>query len=217
MVIGGRAREAFDLNREPQANRERYDRVPWVDQFGRRGKMNEQVLLARRLVEAGVTFVTVVLSGYGNSATWDTHGNPVKTAYGGIESGLKPLLAPFDHLLSTLVEDLETRGLLDDTLVVALGEFGRSPKINKKTGRDHWKPVGCGVMAGGGMRHGQTIGSTDRHGGEIRSRPVRPGDIAATIYQHLDIPLGATYIDASGRPRYIVEQGEPIRELTRTA
>lgn len=213
MVLGGRARQAFDLTSEPQATRDRYERVPWIDQFGRRGKMNEQVLLARRMVEAGVTFVTVVLSAYGNSATWDTHGNPVKTAYGGVESGTKPLLAPFDHLLTTLVEDLEERGLLDDTLVVAVGEFGRSPKINKNTGRDHWKPVGCGVLAGGGFKHGQTIGATDRHGGEIASRPVRPGDLAATIYQHLAIPLDTTYVDASGRPRYIVERGEPICEL----
>jgi len=214
IVLGGRAREAFDLTREPQTVRDRYNRVAWIDQFGRNGKMNEQVLLARRLVEAGVSFVTVVLSGYGNSATWDTHGNPVKTAYGGIESGLKPLLAPFDHLLTTLVEDLDERGLLDRTLVVAVGEFGRSPKINNKTGRDHWKPVGCAVLAGGGLNHGQTIGATDRHGAEIRSRPVRPGDLAATIYQHMEIPLDTTYIDANGRPRYIVEQGQPIHELT---
>jgi len=213
IVLGGRAREAFDLQRESQSVRQRYERVPWIDQFGRRGKMNEQVLLARRLVEAGVTFVTVVMSAYGNSATWDTHGNPVKTAYGGVESGTKPLLAPFDHLLTTLVEDLEERGLLDTTLVVALGEFGRSPKINKNTGRDHWKPVGCGVLAGGGLRHGQTIGATDRHGGEIAARPVRPGDLAATIYRHLDIPLNTKYVDPNGRPHYIVEGGKPLAEL----
>ena len=213
IILGGRAREAFDLDREPQTIRDRYDSVPWIDQFGRRGKMNEQVLLARRLVERGVKFITVVLSAHGNSATWDTHGNPVKTAYGGIESGLKPLLAPFDHLLTTLVEDLEGRGFLQDTLVVAVGEFGRSPRINKNTGRDHWKPVGCAVLAGGGLKHGQTIGMTDRHGAAIRSRPVRPGDLAATIFQHMGIPLETTYVDLNGRPRYIVEQGEPIGEL----
>ena len=213
IVLGGGARRAFDLGRESQAVRDRYNAVPWIDQFGRRGKMNDQVLLARRLVEAGVSFVTVVLSAYGNSATWDTHGNPVKTAYGGIVSGLKPLLAPFDHLLTTLVEDLEVRGLLEQTLVVAVGEFGRTPKINSKTGRDHWNPVGCAVLAGGGLKHGQTIGRTDRHGAEIHSRPVQPGDLAATIYRHLDIPLDTTYPDANGRPRYIVENGEPIAEL----
>lgn len=213
IVLGGRAREAFDLSQEPQSVRDRYERVPWIDQFKVRGKMNEQVLLARRLVESGVSFVTVVLSAYGNSATWDTHGNPVKTAYGGIESGLKPLLAPFDHLLTTLVEDLSDRGLLDDTLVVAVGEFGRSPRINKNTGRDHWKPVGCAVLAGGGLNHGQTIGSTDRLGGEIHSRRVRPGDLAATIFQHMEIPLDTTWVDFSGRPHPIVEHGKPIREL----
>lgn len=213
IVLGGRARRAFDLMREPDAVRQKYDAVPWIDQFGRRGLMNQQVLLARRLVEAGVTFVTVVLSGKGNSATWDTHGNPVKVGYGGVVSGTLPLLAPFDHLLATLVEDLEQRGMLENTLVAALGEFGRSPKINKKTGRDHWKPVGCGVLAGGGLRHGQVIGGTDRQGGEIQSRPVTPGDLAATIYRHLEIPLETTYRDPAGRPRPIVPAGKPLHEL----
>ena len=212
VVLGGRARKAFDLSREPKHVRQRYNHVPWVDQFGRRGKMNDQVLQARRLVEAGVTFVTIVLSAYGNSATWDTHGNPVKSAYGGVESGTKPLLAPFDHLLATLVEDLQQRDLLDDTLVVALGEFGRSPKINKNTGRDHWKPVGCAVLAGGGLNHGRVIGKTDRHGGEISERPIRPGDIAATIYRHLNIPLTTTYTDPQGRPHFIAD-GKAIAEL----
>ena len=176
-----RARTAFDLDAEPESVRRRYNRVPWIDQFGRSGKMNDQVLQARRLVEHGVPFVTVVLSARGNSATWDIHGNPIKTAYGGVETGLKPLLAPFDHLLSTLIDDLEERGLLDDTLVVALGEFGRSPRINKNTGRDHWPAVGGGVLAGGGLSHGRTIGSTDRQGGSITSQKVEPADIAALL------------------------------------
>jgi len=213
VLLGGQARKAFDLDAEPESVRRRYNRVPWIDQFGRTGKMNDQVLQARRLVEHGVPFVTVVLSAYGNSATWDIHGNPIKTGYGGVETGLKPLLAPFDHLLSTLVEDLEERGLLEDTLVVAVGEFGRSPRINKNTGRDHWPAVGGGVLAGGGLAHGQTIGSTDRQGGSITSQSVSPADIAATIYRHLDIPLETTYVDAAGRPRFIVESGRPIDEL----
>ena len=212
-VLGGRARSAFDLDAEPESVRRLYNRVPWIDQFGRTGKMNDQVLQARRLVEHGVPFVTVVLSAYGNSATWDTHGNPVKTAYGGVETGLKPLLAPFDHLLTTLVDDLDERGLLDDTLVVAVGEFGRSPRINKNTGRDHWPAVGGGVLAGGGFSHGRTIGGTDRQGGSITSQKVSPADIAATIYRHLEIPLETTYVDASGRPRFIVDSGTPIDEL----
>ena len=213
VLLGGHARAAFDLDAEPESVRRRYNRVPWIDQFGRTGKMNDQVLQARRLVEHGVPFVTVVLSAYGNSATWDIHGNPIKTAYGGVETGLKPLLAPFDHLLTTLVEDLDDHGLLDDTLVVALGEFGRSPRINKNTGRDHWPAVGGGVLAGGGLSHGRTIGSTDRQGGSITSQKVSPADIAATIYRHLEIPLETTYVDAAGRPRFIVDSGTPIDEL----
>ena len=213
MLLGGHARAAFNLDAEPKSIRRRYNSVPWIDQFGRTGKMNDQVLQARRLVEHGVPFVTVVLSAYGNSATWDIHGNPIKTAYGGVETGLKPLLAPFDHLLTTLVEDLDDHGLLDDTLVVALGEFGRSPRINKNTGRDHWPAVGGGVLAGGGLSHGRTIGSTDRQGGSITSQKVSPADIAATIYRHLEIPLETTYVDAAGRPRFIVDSGTPIDEL----
>ena len=127
--------------------------------------------------------------------------------------GLKPLLAPFDHLLTTLVDDLDERGLLDDTLVVAVGEFGRSPRINKNTGRDHWPAVGGGVLAGGEFSHGRTIGGTDRQGGSITSQKVSPADIAATIYRHLEIPLETTYVDASGRPRFIVDSGTPIDEL----
>ncbi len=213
-LLGGKARQAFDLESEPDSVRRLYNRVPWVDQFGVRGKMNDQVLMARRLVEHGVPFVTVVLSASGNSATWDTHGNPVKTAYGGVESGLLPLLAPFDHLLTTLVEDLDQRGLLETTLVVALGEFGRSPRINKNSGRDHWEPVGGGIIAGGGFEHGRTIGGTDRPGGGITSGRIGPQDVAATIYQHLDIPLDTTYLDAAGRPRFIVESGRPLGDIT---
>jgi len=213
VLLSGRAGKAFDLDAEPESVRRRYNRVPWIDQFGRTGKMNDQVLQARRLVEHGVPFVTVVLSGYGNSATWDIHGNPIKTAYGGVETGLKPLLAPFDHLLSTLVEDLQERGLLEDTLVVAVGEFGRSPRINKNTGRDHWPAVGGGVLAGGGLAHGQTVGATDRQGGSITSQRLSPADIAATIYRHLDIAPETTYVDAAGRPRFILESGRPIDDL----
>ena len=127
-----------------------------------------------------------------------------------------PLLPVFDHLFSTLVGDLGERGLLDDTLVIAMGEFGRTPKIGTQDstdGRDHWPVVMSMVMAGGGFRHGQVIGATERDGGAIKERPVSPGDIAATIYHHMGVPLDATYLDHQGRPRYIVENGEPIREL----
>ena len=210
MVLGNRAREAFDINLEPAEIREAYNAVPFIDHKGLRGEQPDQVLMARRLVESGVSFVTVVLSAHRNSGTWDTHGEGV---YGGIEQGLRQLLNPFDHLLTTLVNDLEERGMLDDVLVLAMSEFGRTPRINDRGGRDHWQPVGSIAVAGGGFQHGQVIGATDRLGSEIKERIVRPGDLAATIYHHMGVPLDATYLDPRGRPLYIVEQGELIREL----
>ncbi|MBI4601124.1 MAG: DUF1501 domain-containing protein [Planctomycetes bacterium] len=205
MVTGARARDAFDLSREPESVLERYGEHEWC----------RQALLARRLVEAGVSFVTIDLSNHGASGTWDTHGDNIPP-YGGIWNGLRPLLPVFDHLLTALVGDLEERGLLDDVLVLAMGEFGRTPRIGTQgstDGRDHWPVVLSMTVAGGGFRHGQVIGATDRHGAEIKERPVTPGDIAATIYHHMGVPLDATYLDHQGRPRRIVEQGEPIREL----
>jgi hypothetical protein len=203
MVLGGRAREAFDLGREPEAARERYGKHLWL----------QQTLLARRLVERGVGFVTLDLSYHTASGTWDTHGDDIPP-YGGIHSGLKPLLPLFDHLITTLVGDLEERGLLDDTLVIAMGEFGRTPRITKHDGRDHWPRVMSMALAGGGLRHGQVIGASEPDGGEIRERPVTPADLAATIYRHMGVPLHATYDDHTGRPLNIVQEGgEPLPEL----
>ena len=131
-------------------------------------------------------------------------------------NGLRPLLPVLDHLLTTLVSDLEERGLLNDVLVIAMGEFGRTPRIGTQgstDGRDHWPYVMSMTLAGGGFRHGQVIGASDRHGAQIKERPVSPGDLAATIYHHMGVPLSATYLDFNGRPRPIVDQGEPIREL----
>jgi uncharacterized protein (DUF1501 family) len=167
------------------------------------------------LVEAGVSFVTIDLSNHPSSGTWDTHGDNIPP-YGGIWNGLRPLLPVFDHLLTTLVSDLEERGLLDDVLVIAMGEFGRTPKIGTQgstDGRDHWPVVMSMTLAGGGLRHGQIIGSTERDGGQIKERPVTPGDLAATIYRHMGVPLDGTYLDHRGRPRYYVEDGAPITEL----
>jgi uncharacterized protein (DUF1501 family) len=167
------------------------------------------------LVESGVAFVTIDLSYHTASGTWDNHGDNVPP-YGGISRGLGPLLPLFDHLLTTLVSDLEERGLLDDTLVIAMGEFGRTPRIGTQgstDGRDHWPVVMSMALAGGGMRHGQVIGATESDGGAIHVRPVTPGDLAATIYRHFGIPLDATYIDPKGRPRFVIENGAPIHEL----
>ena len=171
--------------------------------------------MARRLVEAGVSFVTIDLSNHGSSGTWDTHGDNIPP-YGGISRGLGPLLPIFDHLLTTLVADLGERGLLDNVLVLAMGEFGRTPQIGTQgstDGRNHWPAVMSMTVAGGGFRHGQVIGSSERDGGQISERPVTPGDLAATIYHHMGVPLDGTYLDLRGRPRPIVEDGRPIAEL----
>ncbi len=205
MVVGRRAQEAFDLTREPARVRDRYGKHLWC----------QQALLARRLVEAGVSFVTLDLSYHPASGTWDTHGDNIPP-YGGISKGLKPLLPLFDHLITTLVGDLGERGLLSDVLVLAMGEFGRTPIMGTQgstDGRNHWPVVMSMALAGGGFRHGQVIGATEKDGGTIKERPVTPGDLAATIYHHMGVPLGATYLDTTGRPRYIVENGRPIAEL----
>lgn len=205
MVLGERARTAFDVSRESAEVRAKYGDHDWA----------KQVLLARRLVESGVSFVTIDLSNHGASGTWDTHGDNIPP-YGGIWNGLRPLLPVFDHLLTTLVDDLQERGLLDDVLVLAMGEFGRTPQIGTQgssDGRNHWPIVMSMTMAGGGMKHGQIIGSTDKIAGEIKDRPVTPGDLGATIFRHMGVPLDISYTDNRGRPRFVLEEGEPIGEL----
>jgi hypothetical protein len=206
IVLGRKAQRAFDVSREPDEIRARYGSHLWC----------QQALLARRLVEAGVSFVTLDLSYHTASGTWDTHGDNIPP-YGGISKGLGPLLPLFDHLLTTLVSDLEERGLLDRVLVLAMGEFGRTPLMGTQDstdGRNHWPEVMSMCLAGGGLRHGQVLGATEHDGGQIKSRPVTPADLAATIYRHMDMPLDATYLDNRGRPRHIVENdGAPIGEL----
>lgn len=206
MVLGGRAGAAFDLSREPDEVRQRYGKQLWC----------QQALLARRLIEAGTSFVTIDLSMGINAGDWDSHGT--EHVFGGIETGLRPLLPTFDHLITTLVSDLESRGLLDNVLILALGDFGRSPVMGTQKGftggRNHWKGVGAMCLAGGGFRHGQVIGASDRTGGAIHSRPVRPSDIAALVYHHMSIPPDTTYLDNSGRPIPIVDgSGQPPAEL----
>ena len=206
MVLGRRAQQAFDLSREPDKNRERYGSHLWC----------QQTLLARRLVEAGVSFVTIDMSHHTASGTWDNHGIP-GGVYGGISKGLKPLLPIFDHLLTTLVGDLDERGLLDEVLVIAMGEFGRTPNMGTQgstDGRNHWPVVMSMSMAGGGLRHGQVIGASENDGARIKERPVTPGDLAATIYRHMGVPLDATYLDNRGRPLNIVQNGgQPLAEI----
>ena len=206
MVTGNRVRDAFDLTKESPKTRARYGKHLWC----------QQTLLARRLVEAGSSFVTLDLSYHSASGTWDTHGIP-GGVYGGISKGLGPLLPLFDHMITTLVSDLEERGLLDNTLVIGMGEFGRTPNMGTQgstDGRNHWPVVMSMCMAGGGLKHGQVIGSSEKDGSDVKDRPILPGDLAATIYKHMQVPLNATYNDHRGRPRFILDDGgTPIREL----
>ncbi|HSQ54101.1 MAG TPA: DUF1501 domain-containing protein [Gemmata sp.] len=206
MVTGGQVREALDLVKEPATTREKYGSHLWC----------QQTLLARRLVEAGTAFVTIDLSYHTASGTWDTHGDNIPP-YGGISKGLGPLLPLFDHLITTLVSDLEQRGLLDQTLVIAMGEFGRTPQLGTQgstDGRNHWPYIMSMLLAGGGLKHAQVIGSSEKDGGRIQERPVTPGDLAATIYRHFGIPLDATYTDATIRTMNLLPNGgEPVKEL----
>ena len=206
MLLGRRAQQAFDLTREPQTTRERYGKHLWC----------QQALVARRLVEAGVAFVTIDLSYHTASGTWDTHGDNIPP-YGGISRGLGPLLPLFDHLITTLVSDLADHGLLDNVLVLAMGEFGRTPMMGTQDstdGRNHWPQVMSMCLAGGGLRHGQVIGATESDGGNIRERPVTPGDLAATLFRFFGVPQDTFYLDNQGRPRLVIENnGQPIAEL----
>lgn len=199
MMLSGKVRDAFDVTREP---------APMFEAYGR-NSVGEKALLARRLVEAGVGFVLVS----GAWGYWDHHGDEVK--WGGIEKGLTPLLPVVDRALTTLITDLETRGLLDSTLILMMGEFGRSPVMTPTAGRGHWTNVMSMVMAGGGLKHGQVIGSTDAKGYGIATNPVRPEDLAATVFRHMDIPLDTHWTNPQGRPIAIVQNGgRPIPELS---
>jgi len=197
-VLSGRAKHAFNLDEETDKMHDFYGR----DSIG------QKALLARRLVEAGSTFVLV-------SGAWgyfDHHGDEVR--WGGIVKGLKPLMPRVDRTLNAIVTDLDQRGLLDDTLILMMGEFGRSPVMTKTAGRGHWARVMSMIMAGGGLQHGRVIGSTDRKGYDVASRRVGPSDLAATVFQHLDIDLNSHWINPQGRPVPIVtEGGQPISEL----
>jgi Protein of unknown function (DUF1501) len=195
LLTSRQVRDAFDISDEPASLRDAYGRHT----FG------QSALLARRLVERGVTFVTV------NTQPWDHHGtaNRYPTA-----KGAKLLIPPTDRAIAALVKDLIDRGLFEKTLVVAMGEFGRTPRMNSAGGRDHWGHTFSVLMAGGGLRMGQTIGTSDGRGAYVTERPLNPEDVAATVYRHLGIDGRKTaFPDRAGRPLYLVEKGEPVREL----
>ncbi len=189
LVTSPAAQEAFDIGREPETIRESYGR----SSFGQR------CLLARRLVEAGVPFVTVYEGG------WDHHTNIFKA--------LDAKMPPFDRGLAALVSDLDQRGLLESTLVVALGEFGRTPKVNTRGGRDHWSNAMSVLFAGGGTPGGQVVGATDRHGYSAAERILSPENFASTIYRKLGIDPGQILYTPEGRPVHLVSDPAPIREL----
>ena len=192
--------DALDVSKEDPEIRARYGTgKPYQYQYDGAATNNEQILMARRLVEAGVRCVTLT---YGR---WDSHGNN--------EGLVRHHGVRIDQAVAALVTDLEERGMLDDVTVLVWGEFGRTPRINKSAGRDHWTQVSCAYMAGGGMQTGQAIGSTNRLGEHAHSRPVHVQEIFATVYKNLGIDTrNATIADPAGRPQYLTEK-EPIAEL----
>jgi len=198
MILSPEVKKAFDLSQESEKTRESYGR----NRFG------QSVLLARRLVEAGCRFVTA--AGY-KHGQWDTHGNNDKN--------LRETLAPpLDQALSALLEDLSARGLLESTVVLVMGEFGRTPHVNPGKGRDHWPDCWSVALGGGGIQGGQVIGASDERAAYVADRMVSIGDLYATIYKALGIDWTKTYMSPVGRPVYIAntlddKAGDPIKQL----
>jgi hypothetical protein len=183
------AQAAFDIGREPVTTRDRFGR----NAFGQR------LLLARRLVEAGVPFITVYDGG------WDHHRD--------LFNSLTKRLPAWDNSVSGLIEDLSQRGMLDSTLVIALGEFGRTPKINKDAGRDHWSNAMSVLFAGGGTPGGTVVGATDRNGFAAVERVLAPENFVSTVYNKLGIDPGKILFNQQGRPAHLVSDPTPIKEL----
>jgi hypothetical protein len=198
LLLKATARKAFDLDQEPATTRERYGR----DLFG------SSTLLARRLIEAGVTFIAIHTEAKGNGH-WDTHANNFNM--------LRHWLLPYlDRSVSALFEDLQQRGLWDETLVLVMGDMGRSPRVNRAAGRDHWPQCGFCLLAGGGINKGHVHGKSDRNGAFPIEFPVTPGDICATVYHLLGLDPEMTVPDHTGRPLYISHGGAPIRGVLNT-
>lgn len=189
LISSKEAQAAFDINSENERVRDRYGRT----NFGQRA------LLARRLVEAGVPFITLYDGG------WDHHTYLFNTFNGRMPS--------WDNTVATLIEDLDQRGLLETTMVIALGEFGRTPQINKDSGRDHWSNAMSVLFAGGGTRGGQVIGATDRRGFAAVERVLSPENFVSSVYRKLGIDPDKVLYTPQGRPSHLVSNPEPIREL----
>ncbi len=189
LVLSKDAQQAFDIHREPEKTRQR---------FGRTG-FGQRALLARRLVEAGVPFITLYDGG------WDHHTD--------LFNAFNKRMPAWENTVATLIEDLSERGLLDTTIVIALGEFGRTPQINKDSGRDHWSNAMSVLFAGGGTSGGQAVGATDAKGFAAIERVLSPENFVSTIYMKLGIDLDKMYYTHEGRPVHLVSDPTPIREL----
>jgi len=204
ILTSGRLAEAMDLEKEDPKILARYTppmREKDLAMYTAEGPLAaRKLLMARRLVEAGVRVVSVSISDF------DTHSSNFPR--------MRQLGPIVDHALWALITDLEDRGMLDDVSIVAWGEFGRTPKVNSKGGRDHWPKVSPAILAGGGMKTGQVIGATDRIAAEATERPVHYQDVMATLYHNLGIdPKTSQVIDPTGRPQYLVDTGQVIREV----
>ena len=199
LVSSKEARGAFDLAKEDPRTRKRYGQTT----------VGQGCLLARRLVEAGTRFVTV------NDVGWDTHDNAVNRLAGTFNKGkriYRGKLPDLDQAWSALIGDLEVRGLLDETLVVLMGEFGRTPKLNARGGRDHWPRANSVLLAGGGIKRGVVVGKTDAYGELPAERPVTPEDLLATVYHQLGIDPETEHRTGTGRPVRVLSGGEVVRE-----
>lgn len=186
MVVSGKVRAALDLSKEDAKTRERYKGV-------------ERFLTARRLVEAGVGCVTLAIGG------WDTHSNNFRT--------LSRQLPLVDRAIANLIQDLHDRGMGDDVVTIMWGEFGRTPRVNRNAGRDHWPATMSALIAGGGLRMGQMVGTTSARGEYPKDRRYTASQVLSTVYHALGIDPSITFLDNTGRPRYILDDREPVREL----
>jgi hypothetical protein len=194
LLTSAKTRAAFDISQETETTRERYGRNVWA----------ESLILCRRLVEAGALFVSVNWEEADSGNHWDMHEN---------NFGMCRVLAPqLDRMVAALILDLESRGLLETTLVVVMGEMGRTPRVNAKAGRDHWPQCGFVLLAGGGVKRGFVIGKTDAQAAYPTDRPVSAGDLVSTIYHLLGVDYTLTVNDFTGRPNHISHGGEPVWE-----
>jgi hypothetical protein len=204
ILSSDRARSAFDLDAEPEPIRQRYGYVDRYDPMDPErcsaSAFNQRLLLARRLVEAGVRLVTV------DCRWWDTHKE-------GMDSMRNGFLPRWDQAYSALIEDLDQRGMLETTMVLAWGEFGRTPRVNKQNGRDHYPHVFSAAIAGGGTQGGRAIGTSDAKGAFPAQNPKSPQDVLATVYRHMGVDTHKHYLDHAGRPIATLPYGRPLDEL----